>query len=37
VIAEGLEGGETVVTEGQLRLVSGTKIVPKDGARPDGR
>lgn len=33
VIAEGLEGGETVVTEGQLRLVPGAKVVPKDGQR----
>ena len=32
VIAEGLEGGETVVTDGQLRLVPGAKVVVKGGA-----
>ena len=30
VLAEGLQGDETVVTEGQLRLVSGTRVVPKE-------
>ncbi|HEV8239124.1 MAG TPA: efflux RND transporter periplasmic adaptor subunit [Thermoanaerobaculia bacterium] len=29
VIAEGLEGGETVVTDGQLRLVPGAKVTIK--------
>jgi multidrug efflux system membrane fusion protein len=29
VIAEGLKGDETVVIDGQLRLVPGTRIVPK--------
>jgi len=31
VIAEGLEGGETVVTDGQLRLVPGAKVSIKSG------
>jgi len=31
VIAEGLEGGETVVTDGQLRLNAGTKVSIKNG------
>lgn len=31
VIAQGLSAGETVVTDGQLRLVSGASIVAKDG------
>lgn len=30
VIAEGLAGGETVVTEGQLRLTAGARIKPAD-------
>ena len=39
VIAKGLSAGETVVTDGQLRLVPGAKIVAKDvggagGAKP---
>jgi membrane fusion protein, multidrug efflux system len=35
VIAEGLQGGETVVTDGQLRLVPGAKITVKTpGAAP---
>jgi multidrug efflux system membrane fusion protein len=29
VVAEGLEGSETVVTEGQLRLVPGTRVESK--------
>lgn len=33
VLAEGLEGGETVVTEGQLRLVPGTRVEPKAAPR----
>ncbi|MFI5143088.1 MAG: efflux RND transporter periplasmic adaptor subunit [Thermoanaerobaculales bacterium] len=32
VIAQGLAAGETVVTDGQLRLVPGAKIVAKEGA-----
>jgi multidrug efflux system membrane fusion protein len=35
VIAEGLEGGETVVTDGQLRLVPGAQVVVK-GADGEG-
>ena len=34
VIAEGLQGGETVVTDGQLRLVPGAKITVKAAASP---
>lgn len=37
IIAEGLAGGETVVTEGQLRLTAGAKVKPADappGAAP---
>ena len=30
VIAEGLAGGETVVTEGQLRLTAGARVKPAD-------
>ena len=33
VIAEGLDAGETVVTEGQLGLVAGTRVEPKEAAR----
>jgi len=33
VLAEGLAGDETVVTQGQLRLVSGTRVAPKDEPR----
>ena len=29
VIAEGLQGGETVVTDGQLRLTPGARVVVK--------
>jgi multidrug efflux system membrane fusion protein len=29
VVASGLSGGETVVTEGQLRLSSGTRVAPR--------
>jgi multidrug efflux system membrane fusion protein len=32
VIGEGLEGGETVVTDGQLRLVPGAKVTIKNAA-----
>jgi membrane fusion protein, multidrug efflux system len=35
VLASGLSGGETVVTDGQLRLVSGTKVEVK--AAPAGK
>ena len=35
VIAEGVTGGETVVTEGQLRLTSGARIKPAE--PPDGK
>jgi RND family efflux transporter MFP subunit len=31
VIASGLQGGETVVTEGQLRLTNGTRVAPREG------
>jgi len=34
VIAEGLEGGETVVTDGQLRLVPGAKVTIKNAGEP---
>lgn len=30
ILADGLAGGETVVTEGQLRLNSGTRVVPRE-------
>ena len=29
VISKGLEGGETVVTDGQLLLVDGTRVAPR--------
>ena len=35
VIAQGLSAGETVVTDGQLRLVPGASIVAKEGGAPD--
>jgi multidrug efflux system membrane fusion protein len=35
VIADGLAGGETVVTEGQLRLTAGARIRPAD--KPEGK
>lgn len=35
VIAEGLAGGETIVTEGQLRLTAGARIKPAD--KPEGK
>jgi multidrug efflux system membrane fusion protein len=31
VVSEGLAIGETVVTEGQLRLAPGSKVVVRDG------
>jgi multidrug efflux system membrane fusion protein len=37
VIEEGLEVGETVVTEGQLRLAPGSKVVVRDGRGGGGR
>jgi hypothetical protein len=30
VISEGLDGGETVVTNGHLLLANGTKVAPRD-------
>jgi len=36
VIDEGLAGGETVVTDGQLRLVSGSAVTIKAGAESEG-
>jgi len=33
VLAEGVEAGETVVTEGQLGLVSGTRVEAKEAAQ----
>ncbi|MBI5501463.1 MAG: efflux RND transporter periplasmic adaptor subunit [Deltaproteobacteria bacterium] len=36
VVAEGLQGGETVVTDGQLRLIPGSRVkVVEPPARPD--
>jgi multidrug efflux system membrane fusion protein len=37
VIDEGLQGGETVVTEGQLRLQPGSKVQIRDQQTGDGR
>jgi hypothetical protein len=37
VIEEGLESGDTVVTEGQLRLQPGSKVQIKDQQTGDGR
>jgi len=34
IIEEGLEAGETVVTDGQLRLLPGSKVEIKSGIRP---
>ena len=36
VIASGLAKGDRVVTQGQLRLTPGAKIVVKGGERPQG-
>ncbi len=36
VIDKGLEAGETVVTEGQLRLAPGSRVVMRDPNRPAG-
>jgi multidrug efflux system membrane fusion protein len=33
VIASGLQPGETVVTDGQMRIFPGAKIVPVDAAK----
>jgi hypothetical protein len=30
IIESGLEGGETVVTEGQLRLTNGVRVTPRN-------
>jgi membrane fusion protein, multidrug efflux system len=35
VVAQGLSAGETVVTDGQLRLVAGAKIAVKTGGAPE--
>jgi len=32
VIESGVQAGETVVTDGQLRLLPGTKVTPKEAA-----
>jgi len=37
VVNEGLETGETVVTEGQLRLAPGSRVVIRDGRGAPGR
>ena len=38
VIASGIESGETVVTEGQLRLAPGIKVQIRDASgRPAGK
>jgi len=37
VIEQGLQGGETVVTEGQLRLQPGSKVQIRDAQTGDGR
>ena len=34
VIAEGLSGGEMVVTDGQLSLSNGARVIPRNGAAP---
>jgi multidrug efflux system membrane fusion protein len=36
MVVEGLEVGETVVTEGQLRLAPGSKVVVRDGSGRGG-
>jgi membrane fusion protein, multidrug efflux system len=33
VVAQGLSGGEEVVTDGQLRLTPGARVVPANGER----
>jgi multidrug efflux system membrane fusion protein len=37
MVVDGLELGETVVTEGQLRLAPGSKVSIKDGSGGGGR
>lgn len=37
VIGEGLEAGETVVTDGQIRLVQGSRVTVKEGANGGGK
>ena len=37
VIDKGLDPGETVVTEGQLRLAPGSRVQVRDGSAPGGR
>lgn len=34
VISKGLTGGETVVLDGQLQLVDGTRVAPRSGGKP---
>jgi len=34
VISAGLQGGETVVTDGQLLLSDGTRVNPRNAAKP---
>jgi multidrug efflux system membrane fusion protein len=34
VIAKGLNGGETVVLDGQLQLVDGSRVAPRSGGKP---
>jgi membrane fusion protein, multidrug efflux system len=36
VVDKGLEVGETVVTEGQLRLAPGSRVVVRDGSKKGG-
>jgi hypothetical protein len=36
VIDKGIEAGETVVTEGQLRLAPGSRVVVRDGTKSGG-
>ncbi len=37
VIAEGLDAGETVVTDGQIRLVQGSRVAVKEGPSAGGK
>ena len=34
VITKGLSGGETVVRDGQLQLVDGSRVAPRSGGKP---
>jgi multidrug efflux system membrane fusion protein len=36
ILESGLEGGETVVTEGQLRLTNGARVAPRTAGAPAG-